>query len=75
MPPVRMKGRIRTFQVGNKTAKVVEGTFATPNLFRMFSYPPLQGDVRSVLSSLVSIAFHPEKAARVFFGSAATAMG
>lgn len=58
---------------GDKTTKV-SGTFASADLFRLFSYRLLQGDAKRVLASPAGIALS-EKAARVFFGSAAAAMG
>jgi hypothetical protein len=64
---------LHAFRGGNKTAKVA-GTFATADLFRMFSYRLLQGDAQTALASPVSIVLS-EKTARLFFGSAAAAMG
>jgi len=64
---------VRTFSAGNKKAKV-GGTFATAHFFQMFSYRLLQGTSSTVLNSPVSIVLS-EKTARLFFGSAAAAMG
>jgi putative ABC transport system permease protein len=64
---------INTFNAGNKIIKE-EGTAAYPDLFKMFSYPLLQGSPQSALSSPVSIAIS-HKMADQFFGSPQAAMG
>jgi putative ABC transport system permease protein len=64
---------INTFSAGNKIIKE-EGTAAYPDLFKMFSYPLLQGSPQSALSSPVSIAIS-HKMANQFFGSPQAAMG
>lgn len=64
---------INTFQAGDKTLKE-EGTAAYPDLFKMFSYPLLQGNAQSALSSPVSMAIS-HKMANQFFGSPQAAMG
>ncbi|MES2279641.1 MAG: ABC transporter permease [Bacteroidota bacterium] len=64
---------INTFKYGNKVLKA-EGTAARPDLFKMFSYPLLQGTPQSALSSPVGMAIS-RKMADQFFGSAAVAMG
>ncbi|WP_299285255.1 ABC transporter permease [uncultured Mucilaginibacter sp.] len=65
--------RINTFKVGNKLLKM-EGTAAKPDLFKMFSFPLLQGSVEKALSSPASIAIS-RKMAGLFFGSPQAAMG
>ncbi|WP_183574773.1 ABC transporter permease [Mucilaginibacter sp. X5P1] len=64
---------IHTFRVGNKLLKM-EGTYADADLFKMFSYPLLQGTPQTALSSPVSIAISKNMAGR-FFGDPETAMG
>ncbi|MDN5284100.1 MAG: hypothetical protein JWR38_374 [Mucilaginibacter sp.] len=62
-----------TFNAGNKTLKI-EGTFAGADLFKMFSYPLLQGTPQTALNSPVSIAISHNMAIMVF-GSVNAAMG
>jgi putative ABC transport system permease protein len=62
-----------TFRVGNKVLKL-EGTFASADVFKMFSYPLLQGTPQTALNSPLSMAIS-QKMAAMFFGSPATAMG
>lgn len=65
--------RINTFKAGNKLLKM-EGTAAKADLFKMFSFPLLQGSAQSALSSPASIAIS-RKMAGLFFGSPQVAMG
>ncbi|MHB8208351.1 ABC transporter permease [Mucilaginibacter sp.] len=64
---------INTFQAGPKILKA-EGTAARPDIFKMFSYPLLQGTPQSAINSPVSIAIS-RKMAGQFFGSPQNAMG
>lgn len=64
---------IHTFKAGNKVLKM-EGAYADADLFKMFSYPLLQGTPETALSSPVSIAISKNMAAR-FFGKPEAAMG
>ena len=60
-------------QAGDKILKV-EGTGAGAGLFRMFSYPLLEGDPSAALSTPVGMAISKKTANRLF-GSAHEAMG
>ena len=60
-------------QAGGKILKV-DGTGAGAGLFRMFSYPLLEGNPSTALSSAVSMAIS-KKTANQFFGSPHNAMG
>ncbi len=62
-----------TFQVGNKILKE-DGSCAGADFFRMFSYPMLEGQAESALSSPSSMAIS-RKMAVAFFGSPEAAMG
>jgi ABC-type antimicrobial peptide transport system permease subunit len=62
-----------TFQVGNKIIKL-EGTAASADFFKMFSYKLLQGNPQTALNSPVSIAIS-RKMAGEFFGSPQMAIG
>jgi len=62
-----------TFKAGNKTLKM-NGLFAGEDLFKMFSYPLLQGSAQAALNAPVNIAIS-KKMAVSFFGGAAAAMG
>jgi len=62
-----------TFQAGNKTLKA-NGTAARPDLFKMFSYPLLEGTPQLALSSLSGMAIS-RKMATLFFDSPRSAMG
>ncbi|NCD71191.1 ABC transporter permease [Mucilaginibacter agri] len=62
-----------TFQVGDKIIKL-QGNSAGADYFKMFSFPLLQGDAKSVLSTPKSIAIS-RKMAGQFFGSPEAAMG
>jgi ABC-type antimicrobial peptide transport system permease subunit len=64
---------VNTFQAGTKILKE-EGTAARPDIFKMFSYPLLQGTPESAINSPVSIAIS-RKMAQQFFGSSQKAMG
>ncbi|MES1159980.1 MAG: ABC transporter permease, partial [Bacteroidota bacterium] len=61
-----------TFQVGDKILKE-EGSNAGADFFKMFSYPLLQGNAATALSTPVSIAIS-RKMAGHFFGSPQAAM-
>lgn len=62
-----------TFQAGDKIIKE-EGSHASADFFRMFSYPLLQGTPSSALASPVSLAISRKMAAD-FFGSPQAAIG
>jgi putative ABC transport system permease protein len=62
-----------TFKVGDKILKL-EGGAADADFFKMFSYPLLQGNTQSALSSISDISIS-KKMAEEFFGSAQSAMG
>jgi putative ABC transport system permease protein len=62
-----------TFQVGNKILKV-NGTYASPDYFTMFSFHLLQGKPVSALNSPTSLAIS-KKMANNFFGGPARAIG
>ncbi|MDB4918516.1 ABC transporter permease [Mucilaginibacter sp.] len=62
-----------TFQVGTKILKL-EGTSASADFFKMFSYPLIQGNAQTALNSPVSIALS-RKMAVDFFGSPQEAIG
>lgn len=62
-----------TFQVGDKINKE-EGNFASPDFFKIFSYPLLAGDAASALNAPAKIAIS-HKMANIFFGSPAAAIG
>lgn len=62
-----------TFQVGDKILKE-EGSSAGADFFRMFSYPMLQGNAATALSTPVSIAISRKMAAD-FFGGPQAAIG
>jgi putative ABC transport system permease protein len=63
----------KTFQVGDKIIKV-EGTFASDDYFKTFSYPLLQGTAATALNTPASIAISKSMAAS-FFGSPQAAIG
>ena len=52
----------------------MEGIFAGADLFKMFSYPLLQGSAETALNEPVNIAIS-KKMATLFFGDAPSAMG
>lgn len=62
-----------TFEAGDKIIKE-NGTSASEDFFRMFTYPLLQGNAQTALATPVSIAIS-KKMAEDFFGSAQAAMG
>jgi len=62
-----------TFRAGNKVIKL-NGMFAGADLFKMFSYPLLQGTPQTALGSPASISIS-EKMAIMFFGSPEAAFG
>ena len=62
-----------TFQVGDKILRQ-DGNFADSNFFQMFTYPLLEGDPKTALSSPNSLAIS-RKMATAFFGSPAAAYG
>ncbi|MBB6127430.1 ABC transporter permease [Mucilaginibacter lappiensis] len=64
---------LNTFKVGTKMLKV-EGTASSPDIFKMFSYPLLEGTPQSAINSPISIAIS-RKIAELFFGSPKLAMG
>jgi len=66
-------GEKNTFQVGNKILKI-EGAFAGADLFKMFSYPLLQGKAETALSTISDMAIS-RKMAEDFFGSPQAAIG
>jgi len=62
-----------TFEAANKIDKMV-GSFAGNDFFTMFSYPLIEGNPKTVLSTVNGIAIS-RKMAEHFFGSADKAMG
>jgi len=62
-----------TFKVGDKILKI-EGNSADADFFKMFSFPLLQGNAETALSTPASIAVS-RKMAESFFGCAQNAMG
>jgi len=64
---------LNTFSVGRKSVKL-EGTFASCDLFKMFSYPLVEGNVQNALNSPRSIAIS-HNMAKIFFGSKQSALG
>ncbi len=64
---------LSTLQAGNKMLKV-SGMGAGANLFKVFSYPLLQGTPDNALTSISDIAIS-EKTALLFFGSIQNVMG
>ena len=64
---------LNTFSVGDKILKE-EGNHASTDFFKMFSYPLLEGNARTALSTPVSIAVS-RKMAVDFFGSPKEALG
>ncbi|WCT11118.1 ABC transporter permease [Mucilaginibacter jinjuensis] len=62
-----------TFQLGDKIIKF-QGNAAGADYFQMFSYPFLQGDVKTALNSPSGIAIS-RKMANAFFGSPQAAIG
>jgi putative ABC transport system permease protein len=66
-------GYAMTFQVGEKKHKL-EGSNATNDFFKMFSFPFLAGDVNTALKDVNTIAIS-RKMAMMFFDSPADALG
>jgi putative ABC transport system permease protein len=66
-------GYAMTFQVGEKKHKL-EGSNATNDFFRMFSFPFLAGDANTALKEVNSIAIS-RKMAMMFFDSPQEALG
>ncbi|OKS87615.1 ABC transporter permease [Mucilaginibacter polytrichastri] len=64
---------LNTFQVGDKIVKL-QGNSAGADFFKMFSFPFLQGDSKTALSSPSGIAIS-RKMATMFFGSPQLAIG
>jgi len=62
-----------TFEAGNKIAKM-SGSFAGADFFTMFSYPLIQGTLKTALNTLEGVAIS-RKMANLFFGSPEAAMG
>jgi putative ABC transport system permease protein len=62
-----------TFEANHKISKM-PGSFAGPDFFRMFSYPLLQGNAQTALTTLEGIAIS-KKMANLFFGSPEQALG
>ncbi len=62
-----------TISFGEKKIKQ-PGTFASPDFFKIFSYPLLAGTVEQALNSPVSLAIS-RKTAEIFFNSPADAIG
>ena len=62
-----------TFKVGDKILKI-DGNSADADFFKMFSYPLIQGNAKTALSTPSSIAVS-RKMAEDFFGSPQNAMG
>ena len=66
-------GHPETFQVGEKIHKL-EGSRASRDFFKMFSYPVVAGDESSALKDISSIAIS-KKMAELFFGTVENAVG
>jgi ABC-type antimicrobial peptide transport system permease subunit len=64
---------LNTFSVGDKILKE-EGNHASTDFFKMFSYPLIEGNAETALSTPVSIALS-RKMANDFFGSPKEAFG
>jgi hypothetical protein len=58
------------FQVGNTAGKEKRGRFASPDLFRMFSFPLVEGNPATALGSPNSVVIS-QSLARKYFGRAA----
>ena len=67
------QNRLYTFEANNKAIKM-DGSFAGPDFFRMFSYPLLQGTPATALDKSESVAIS-RRMAEAFFGSAEAAIG
>ncbi|WP_134091187.1 ABC transporter permease [Olivibacter sp. XZL3] len=66
-------GHPETFQVGEKKVKL-EGSRASADFFKLFSYPLLAGSAKTALTDNNGIAIS-RKMAEIFFGSPQQAMG
>ncbi|HEX5026867.1 MAG TPA: ABC transporter permease, partial [Agriterribacter sp.] len=66
-------GTLSTFEAGGKVNKM-QGMFAGPDFFRMFSYPLLQGNTKEALNAPAAIAVS-RKMAEIFFGNPEKAIG
>ncbi|HTD41069.1 MAG TPA: ABC transporter permease [Mucilaginibacter sp.] len=66
-------GDRNTFQVGDKILKL-DGAFASDDIFKMFSYPLIEGSAKTALSNPSDIAIS-RKMAEEFFGSPHAAIG
>ncbi|MEO8109110.1 MAG: ABC transporter permease [Ginsengibacter sp.] len=66
-------GELSTFEANNKIIKE-NGNYAGADFFKMFSYPLLQGDIKTAMQSPSDIAIS-KKMAEQFFGSPAAAIG
>jgi len=66
-------GHSETFRYGEKMMKL-EGSRATPEFFKLFSYPLLEGTADNALKEMNNIAIS-HKMANLFFGSPGQAMG
>ena len=66
-------GHPETFRAGDKLLKL-EGSRASEDFFKLFSYPLIEGDAQSALKGISSIAIS-RKMAELFFGSPTRAMG
>ncbi len=66
-------GERNTFQVGDKILKL-DGAFASADIFKMFSYPLIEGSTQTALNNPSGIAIS-RKMAEEFFGSPHAAIG
>jgi putative ABC transport system permease protein len=66
-------GERNTFQVGDKILKL-DGAFASADIFKMFSYPLIEGSTQTALNNPSDIAIS-RKMAEEFFGSPHAAIG
>jgi putative ABC transport system permease protein len=66
-------GHAETFQVGDKLHKL-EGSRASEDFFKMFSYPVIAGDPKTALKDLSSIAVS-RRMAEMFFNTPENAIG
>jgi putative ABC transport system permease protein len=66
-------GHAETFRVGEKMLKL-EGSRASKDFFKVFSYPLLEGDPATALKDVSSMAIS-RKMAELLFGSPAAAIG
>jgi len=66
-------GHPETFQVGEKKMKL-EGSRASKNFFKMFSYPLIAGNSETALKNINDVVIS-RKMAEIFFGTPANAIG